>query len=319
MMMFVLPVVAITLLVATIRTRRWFGVAALIAIGVTYGATLGAISLDPYFDDNGSREFIEWRHRWIWALILAVAGTWIVAVLVGRRVARRSLTWARIGTALAVPALALGFEAVRFRVDGAARPGEDWPAMAMAGTMMMAQIMLVATIPTAWLALGRRKAGPVTDDAEPAAGQPAIPAMIGMTRDSVCMADDVHAPHDATFAVAAEDTLVDVAQAVAATGYLPMPSDAWGWTIAAGGAVVAIRPGFVRRRVVILQGDPYAVMARDQSDLEAIYVQPGSRWRKAAETKVARTSRGGSRASQSGSSGPLEPARGLSRGTARYP
>lgn len=29
------------------------------------------VSLDPYFDDNGSREFIRLEDRWFWALLLA--------------------------------------------------------------------------------------------------------------------------------------------------------------------------------------------------------------------------------------------------------
>lgn len=155
---------------------------------------------------------------------------------------------------------------------------------------------------------------------------------IRMTRDSVCMADDVEAPHDRSFEASPDDTLVDLATTVATSRYLPMPSDAWGWTIEAGNAIVAIRNGVVRNRVTTLQGDPSSVMVRDHPDLSALYVRPGSRWRNAVGT--ATTARRASRsfprllagacllggilllsgACQPGRSGPLKPAAGLLSG-----
>lgn len=158
------------------------------------------------------------------------------------------------------------------------------------------------------------------------------PITIRMTRDSVCMADDVEAPHDRSFEASADDTLADFAATVATSQYLPMPGDAWGWTIEVGNVVVAIRNGVVRNRVTTLRGDPSSVMVRDHPDLSALYVRPGSRWRNAVGT--ATTARRASRpfprllaaicllggvallsgACQPGRSGPLKPAAGLPSG-----
>lgn len=158
------------------------------------------------------------------------------------------------------------------------------------------------------------------------------PITIRMTRDSVCMADDVEAPHDRSFEASADDTLADFAATVATSQYLPMPGDAWGWTIEVGNVVVAIRNGVVRNRVTTLRGDPSSVMVRDHPDLSALYVRPGSRWRNAVGT--ATTARSASRpfprllaaicllggvallsgACQPGRSGPLKPAAGLPSG-----
>lgn len=71
MMMVVLPPVALVILAAAIRSGRWAARAMLAAIVLTYAGALGLISLDPYFDDNGAREYIDWRHRWVWALEIA--------------------------------------------------------------------------------------------------------------------------------------------------------------------------------------------------------------------------------------------------------
>lgn len=135
--------------------------------------------------------------------------------------------------------------------------------------------LAMATIPATWLALRRRRA---------AGSAAARPSTITMTRDSVCLADDIDSPHDETFAVTAADTLADISARVAASSYLPMPSDAWGWTIEADNAVIAIRPGFVRHRVTTLRGDPAAVMAHSHPALSALYVRPGSPWRDVAPT-----------------------------------
>ena len=278
------------------------------------------------------------------ALALAVLVTWIAARLVGQRIAKRSPLLARLVAALAAPAIALTAGFVLFRIDSAAHPGSDWPAMGLAGTILISQIMLVATIPTTWLLLRRPTAKASGDtpvlmqprSSNTTATRSAVetPFPIRMTRDSVCMADDVDAPHEETFAVTATDTLANIAATVAASNYLPMPSDAWGWTIEAGGAVVAIRPRSVGRRVVTLQGDPAAVMGRDHPELTALYVRPGSPWRAAVASSTRSGSRGagGSRlrraalpsalisiaafttACQPGSVGPLEAAPGVPRG-----
>lgn len=102
-----------------------------------------------------------------------------------------------------------------------------------------------------------------------------------MTRDSVCMADDVDAPHTQGFALAPGATLLDLAQAVARTAYLPMPSDAWGWTIEASGTVVAVRKGLLGRWVVPLRGNPSTVPLTPDTSFCALYVRPGSPWRDA--------------------------------------
>lgn len=155
---------------------------------------------------------------------------------------------------------------------------------------------------------------------------------IHMTRDSVCMADDVEAPHDRSFEASSGDTLADFATTVAKSQYLPMPSDAWGWTITAGKTVMAIRNGIVRNRVMTLQGDPAAVMVRDHPNLSALYVRPGSHWRNVVETATIAPKSfrpfprllagvcllGGivllSGACQPGRTGPLEPVAGLPPG-----
>lgn len=102
---------------------------------------------------------------------------------------------------------------------------------------------------------------------------------VTITRDSVCMADDVDAPHEQKFVVPNGATLAQLASVVARTSYLPMPSDAWGWTIEVEEALFAIRKGFLRRRVVALQGIPAMIVLTDNSELLALYVRPDSRWR----------------------------------------
>lgn len=239
------------------------------------------------------------------ALFLATLVTWVAARLVGRRLAKRNLFLARSVTVLAAPAIALSYGIVVFRIDSAAHPESDWPPMALTGAIMIAMTMLLATIPMTRLLLkgrtvevGGETAGRFASPGGATAGRSttAMPLNISMTRDSVCLADDVDAPHEKTLVMTAVDTLADVAAEVAASSYLPMPSDAWGWTIEAGDAVVVIRPGFLRRSVATLRGDPAAVLARDHPALEALYVRPGSRWRDAAVTPLQpRPVRGGQR------------------------
>jgi len=106
---------------------------------------------------------------------------------------------------------------------------------------------------------------------------PATTVTVTLTRDSVCMADDVDAPHAETFSVDATASLRDLVELVAASDYLPFPSDAWGWTIATHDVVVAIRPrALVGRWVEELVGDPARVAASQTPSLTASYVRPES-------------------------------------------
>ncbi len=44
---------------------------ALAALCLAYLLALAGVSADPWFDDNGVPEFIEWRFRWGWAAAYA--------------------------------------------------------------------------------------------------------------------------------------------------------------------------------------------------------------------------------------------------------
>lgn len=70
MIVLLLPVTLVAL-VAWWRTGRWIAAAVLLAIGVAYAVALTLISIDPYFEDNGSIEFIAWRYRLVLALEVA--------------------------------------------------------------------------------------------------------------------------------------------------------------------------------------------------------------------------------------------------------
>jgi len=105
-----------------------------------------------------------------------------------------------------------------------------------------------------------------------------------LTRDSVCMADDVDAPHERSFYVDAGANLRDIADVIAASDYLPIPSDGWGWTITADDVDVAIRPRTLAGRwTESLAGDPTRLTAADVPLLEALYVRPGSTWEQAGK------------------------------------
>ncbi len=71
MMMLLLPPVALVALIAWLRTGRWIAAAVLLAIGIAYAVALTLLSSDPYFEDNGSVEFIAWRYRLVLALEVA--------------------------------------------------------------------------------------------------------------------------------------------------------------------------------------------------------------------------------------------------------
>lgn len=93
------------------------------------------------------------------AAAVAVAITWGAARIVLARWRDRRPLLAGIIVALVAPLSALTLGIVRFRMDAAAHPGSDWPAMGLAGTMLIAILMPVATIPTAWLTLRRIRRG----------------------------------------------------------------------------------------------------------------------------------------------------------------
>lgn len=100
---------------------------------------------------------------------------------------------------------------------------------------------------------------------------------VTLTRDSVCMADDVEAPHTEIFEFDADATLADMVRAIARSSYLPMPGGIWGWTIAVGDVVMAVRPGLLMRRVIVLRGDAATVTASDIVALDAVYVPAAAR------------------------------------------
>lgn len=76
MVMLLLPVTLIAL-VAWFKTRRGIAAAMLLAVGIAYVVALTLISIDPYFEDNGSIEYMEWRYRFV--LALEVTG-WLTPV-----------------------------------------------------------------------------------------------------------------------------------------------------------------------------------------------------------------------------------------------
>ena len=59
--------------------RTKVSVVVLVCLFLSYAVGLGLIYNDPHFIDNGSEEFIEWRFRWSWAIMLA--GYWQFAIV----------------------------------------------------------------------------------------------------------------------------------------------------------------------------------------------------------------------------------------------
>lgn len=102
---------------------------------------------------------------------------------------------------------------------------------------------------------------------------------IMLTRESVCLADDVDAPHPHPLTIEAQADLLAIAVRIAASSYLPMQGDEWGWVIEAKDVVIAIRPRRLWGRwTVVLQGDPTTVRATDLTTLSASYVRADSQW-----------------------------------------
>lgn len=84
--MFVIATAATILGVPFLAGRYGFGdvrtkaaVAVLMCLTLAYAVGLGCVCHHPYFIDNGSEEFIEWRFRWTWAMV--PAGYWQFVVI----------------------------------------------------------------------------------------------------------------------------------------------------------------------------------------------------------------------------------------------
>lgn len=105
--------------------------------------------------------------------------------------------------------------------------------------------------------------GPIIDalDTYLSPVEPALPAhRIAITRDSVCLADDVDAPHEITVAVDHIADMTTLAETVLASGALPHVGANAGWWFAARDARVAL--GFCDRV-------PFVRIARADLDLLA--------------------------------------------------
>nr|WP_298684864.1 hypothetical protein [uncultured Dongia sp.] len=57
----------------------WSFAAVGVGLLLSYGLAMTALCIDPYFEDNGLPEFIEWRFRWMWAAEFAA---WISVIAV---------------------------------------------------------------------------------------------------------------------------------------------------------------------------------------------------------------------------------------------
>src|SRR5262245_23187952 len=75
-MFFLFPSAALISLILWILNARFSGRWAgsspelrmvLVGLAASYGLAWLLLCIDPYFDDNGAPEFIEWRFRWAWA------------------------------------------------------------------------------------------------------------------------------------------------------------------------------------------------------------------------------------------------------------
>lgn len=96
-MMFLFPLALLGALVAWlagVRQARSFVSAPpvtatmLAALVLSYVLSLGIISYAPWYDDNGSREFIAWPYRWAWAAELA---GWLAILVVPAALGLRAL------------------------------------------------------------------------------------------------------------------------------------------------------------------------------------------------------------------------------------
>lgn len=53
----------------------------IVGLALSYGMALAALCVDPYYDDNGLPEFIDWQFRWLWAAEFAGWLSFIVVPL----------------------------------------------------------------------------------------------------------------------------------------------------------------------------------------------------------------------------------------------
>lgn len=72
------------------RAARPFPSLAPVFVGLvmSYALAMTALCIDPYYEDNGLPEFIEWRFRWAWAAEFA---GWFAIVVVPLVLAAKSL------------------------------------------------------------------------------------------------------------------------------------------------------------------------------------------------------------------------------------
>lgn len=65
------------------KTGRPFPTLAPVFVGMvlSYGLALAALCIDPYYDDNGLPEFIDWHARWLWAAEFAGWFSFVVVPL----------------------------------------------------------------------------------------------------------------------------------------------------------------------------------------------------------------------------------------------
>lgn len=91
--------------------------------------------------------------------VATVVVTWVFDRVVGRRIARRSRTLAMTVTAAVAPACMLIYGVAIFQIDSRLHPGNDMPPMALAGSIMIAMMMLVLTVPMSVMLVSRNTAG----------------------------------------------------------------------------------------------------------------------------------------------------------------
>ena len=88
LLLFSNPAFVLILLIATSIYGRRFGyrdsrtrlcAVTLICLVVTFALSFGLCCYHPYYIDNGSEEFMDWRDRWVWAMW--VASLWQFAIV----------------------------------------------------------------------------------------------------------------------------------------------------------------------------------------------------------------------------------------------
>ncbi|WAJ28278.1 hypothetical protein [Antarcticirhabdus aurantiaca] len=66
---------AVLLLLSRHRTGTWKAARGgplllLLTLLASYALAFAALNADPYYEDNGAAEFIEFRYRWTWAAVI---------------------------------------------------------------------------------------------------------------------------------------------------------------------------------------------------------------------------------------------------------